>query len=141
MMDHKEYEVWMAEVQRRIDDRRDPLRYKILRLVTRIYRFFRHGIWRGTRNLILFFPVIWEWRSWDYSFDYEIFMRAIELHKRALIKFHYHTNWERDVNSMDLILQRWRYLDANPPIYWDEEDKVWGLMHDHLRNNARNWWD
>jgi len=122
----------------------DKLRWKAYRALRRIYDFFRYDIHQGVQNLVLFFPVIWYWRGWDYYHDYAVFMRAIELHRRTLLKYHSHTCWKRDVAGMGLALQRWRLFvdeEAEHLLSWDDELRVWDLMHDHMKRNARGWWD
>ena len=141
----------------------DLWRWKAYRAVVRVWDFFRYDIHQGLRNLWLFFPVVWRWRGWDFSYDYVVFMRAIELHRRTLLKYHSSAEWKRDVMGMDLTLKRWDlYLDPNTdhlmafiekhgqPMEWsrevtigcmDDELRVWDLMHDHLKRNARGWWD
>ena len=102
--------------------------------------FFRYDLKYGISNLVLFFGVVWRWRGWSHEYDYEIFMRAIALHQRKLLKFHSHEHWQRDVAGMDLTLKRWRLLQDGE-LHWRTEKKVWDLMHDHLKNNAEGWWD
>ena len=139
------------------------LRWKMYRAVRRIWDLFRYDIHQGVRNLVLFFPVIWRWRGWDYGHDYSVFMRAIELHRRTLLKYHMHYRWERDAAGMDLTLKRWDHFNDpgadhlmafiekhGEPGEWtremslgymDDENRIWDLMHDHLKRNARGWWD
>ncbi|GAG43763.1 unnamed protein product, partial [marine sediment metagenome] len=97
------------------------------------------NLWRGIRNLVLFFPVVWRYRGWDWHYSYVLFMRALELQRNHISECQNHTEWERDVASIDLALARWRVFD-NADV-WDEENRVWDLLHDHLKRNARGWWD
>lgn len=113
--------------------------WKMYRGARGVRTFFLRDIPQGLRNLALFFPVVWRWRWWDFSYDYDLFMRAIELHRKALLRQHMHVHWRRDAHSMDLTLLRWQAFKDSED--WDEEMKVWDLMHDHLKRNARGWWD
>ena len=137
--------------------------WKYERAAARVWDFFHHDLYRGVRNLVLFFPVVWRWRSWDFAHDYDIFMRAIELHRNALLKFSRHEKWQRDVAGMGIVLRRWvmfsdqdgDHLKAfceehGDPLTWDRETtlkviayehELWDLMHDHLKRHARGWWD
>ena len=122
----------------------NEIRWKAYRAVRRVWDFFRYDIHQGVWNLVMFFPVVWRWRGWDFSYDYGVFMRAIELHRRTLQKYHTHINWKRDVAGMGLTLLRWEmYLDedAKHLLSPNDELRIWELMHDHLKRNARGWWD
>ena len=143
-MTREEWYAYMEKIKRDVRDAPDPWHRRLRRAVRRVRDFFRYDIHQGVRNLVLFFPVIWRWRGWDFGHDYEVFMRAIELHRRALLKCHTHACFQRDAAGMDLTLQRWRLfqdVDAEHLLHPDDELKVWDLMHDHLKRNARGWWD
>lgn len=143
-MNKSEWYAQMESIKRGVIDAPDPWHWKFRRVLRRIRDFFRYDIHQGLRNLVLFFPVIWRWRGWSFDYDYAVFMRSIELHHRTLLGFHSSTNWKRDAAGMDLTLQRWALCldeDAEHLLHPDDETQVWDLMHDHLKRNARGWWD
>ena len=121
--------------------------WKYQRGAVRVLDFFRYDTHQGVRNLIMFFPVVWRWRGWSHEYDYDVFMRAIELHRRSLLKFHHHEHWEREAAGMDLTLRRWDYIlngweqEEDILVGADNEQRVWRLMHDHLKRNAQKWWE
>ena len=113
--------------------------WKYQRGAVRVCDFFRYDIYQGVRNLVLFFPVVWRWRAWSHEYDYNVFMRAIALHRESHARNHSHEHWQRSVAGMDLTLRRWEFIQKTDD--WEMEKKVWDLMHDHLKNNAEGWWD
>ena len=113
--------------------------WKYERGVKKVWDFFRYDIHQGVRNLFLFFPVVLRWRAWDFGYDYDLLMRAIELHCESHAKNQRHVHWQRSVYGMNLTVERWRLFKET--LNWEEEEKLWNLIHEHLKRNARGWWD
>ena len=116
----------------------EELWWKLYRGTRRVRLFLRRDISYGIRNLVLFFPAVWNYRGWDYQYSYELFMRALDLQRKHISECRNHTEWERDVASIDVVLEHWRVFEEDGDL---EDDGVWDLMHDHLKRNARGWWD
>ena len=51
-----------------------PLVYKI----SRFFNYIRYDVPRGLKNLIRWFPVIWQDRDWDHWFLYSIMKKKLE---------------------------------------------------------------
>jgi hypothetical protein len=129
-------EEWMAEYQEKNPER---WWWKYWRGAIKVKDFFRYDIWHGTRNLWNFFPVVWRWRGWSHEYDYDVFMRAIMLHRRTLERFHSHEGWQFDSAEMKLLITRWElWKESLDP---DEEARLWHLIHMTLERSARGWWD
>jgi len=127
---------WMKDYR---EEDPEPRGRKLRRRLRRIWEFLRYDVHQGVYALALFFPVIWKWRGWDFCYDFDVFMRAVELHRRNLIKHHTHAQWKRDLASMGLTLTRWRIYNETSD--WKTEQRVWELMMDHVKRNAQSWWD
>jgi len=44
----------------------------------KIYEFFRYDLVSGIKNLVFFFPVIWNFRGWDSAFQMKLLRRSLE---------------------------------------------------------------
>lgn len=65
---------------------------KILFKLEKLFDFFRYDIPYGFKNLILFFKVIWKFRTWDFAYDLEVFKRILEIRLKDNEKFDIHTD-------------------------------------------------
>lgn len=54
-----------------------------------LYNFFRYDIHQGIAALIYFFPVIWRFRRWDYSFQLAVIKRMLQNCDKHWHKSHY----------------------------------------------------
>lgn len=50
-----------------------------MQILRTVYEFFRYDVPYGIRNIIRFFPSIWQYRSWDYL--YNLMLLRESLHK------------------------------------------------------------
>lgn len=65
---------------------------KILFKLEKLFDFFKYDIPYGFKNLILFFKVIWKFRTWDFAYDLEVFKRILEIRLKDNEKFDIHTD-------------------------------------------------
>lgn len=65
---------------------------KIIFKLEKIFDFFRYDIPYGVKNLIIFFKVIWKFRTWDFAYDLEIFKKILEVRLKDNEKFDIHTD-------------------------------------------------
>ena len=82
----------------------------------------------GTRNLIAFFPVIFNWRYWDYCFFFRVIVKMLELKEKGFTEEKRHVGWDRDVKKMKiarLLLERVIEDEYNEMVYKDHDVK-WG---------------
>jgi hypothetical protein len=63
-------------------------------------KYLHKEIYRGIRNLIYWFPVIWRDRDWDQKYIYDILETKIEKQARYIGKYGHHLNAERDAEVM-----------------------------------------
>lgn len=109
---------------------------------------FLRNVKYGLRNLVLFLPIVWRWRGWDFQYSYEVFMHALKLQGQHLEKYHIHEDWKVDVAAINHTLDLWeRFYDNELWITGtvvqasNAEEEAWRDLHTHLREHARNWWD
>lgn len=65
---------------------------KIIFKFEKIFDFFSYDIPHGVKNLIIFFKVIWKFRTWDFAYDLEIFKKILEVRLKDNEKFDIHTD-------------------------------------------------
>ena len=63
-------------------------------------KYLHKEIYRGIKNLIYWFPIIWRDRDWDSSNIYSILATKIEKQARYIDKYGYHLNAKRDAEVM-----------------------------------------
>ena len=113
----------------------------------------------GIRNIIEWFPVIYEDRWWDYSFLYSILRKKLSLMEKGFREDGICLNSEKDAKKMKicvLLLDRLindDYIDygkdnglgPNIRILMDKEDEMieqdLDLLFKIMRKQIRSWWD
>lgn len=63
-------------------------------------KYLHKEIYRGIRNLIYWFPIIWRDRDWDQRYIYGILEAKIEKQARYIDKHGHHLNAKRDAEVM-----------------------------------------
>nr|WP_315196822.1 hypothetical protein [uncultured Flavobacterium sp.] len=63
-------------------------------------KYLHKEIYRGIKNLIYWFPIIWKDRDWDQRYIYEILETKIEKQARYIDKYGHHVNAKRDAEVM-----------------------------------------
>lgn len=99
---------------------------------------------RGFRNLGFFFsnlwfflPSLWRFRSWDWQYNYDLFMKSLASTEAYITRHQRHVDWEKDVESIQSVLMAWEgFKDAG-----GSEEIRWAQLHRHLERDARDWWD
>lgn len=60
-----------------------------------------YNIKYGIKNLVLFFPTIWRWRSWDYDFTIDLLHKSLsELYKSVYVTNTWHVLDEKEKRKM-----------------------------------------
>ena len=119
-----------------------------MRIIKRGYRFLRYDISHGIGNLVRFFPVVWRFREWDYSFNLNLMLRSLKYTRSCIF-----TGMEVDETRM----QRVEAIDSvialidrhnNECLKWDIECREWKELwqivsgdEDIPGSDMRGWWD
>lgn len=53
---------------------------------TKFWNFLRYDLPNGVKNIIFFWKVVWNFRSWDYTYNLRIFAKSLEPLRNSLIK-------------------------------------------------------
>ncbi len=119
-----------------------------MRIIKSIYYFFRADIPYGIGSLIQFFPVVWRFRGWDYSFNLNLMLRSLKYMRNCV-----DTGMEVDearipkVEAIDRVVV---LLDRhnNECLKWDIECKEWKELWQIVSgdknipgSDMRGWWD
>lgn len=61
----------------------------------------------GIVALIYWLPIIWKWRSWDYSYTLRVLAHSLKGQRAAIAnKTEWqHLHWERDVKNMSICIE------------------------------------
>ena len=101
-----------------------------------LFRNILHGVlnfWRFRRE-------VWNWRGYSWEYDYDLFMRGLELTAEHIADHKRHTCWQESVTEIEITLNMYRdFLQYDYPP--EDEATRWGLLHDSLKRNAQGWWD
>lgn len=108
--------------------------------IRRLYRIKIHGI----RNLIRWFPVIWNDRDYDWEFVLKIIEKKIVFMRGDFANSKFYVGWEKDVASMDKVLDLIDKIkkDKYAPTEHGtkEKERDWSNLFDCLKENLRYWW-
>jgi hypothetical protein len=63
-------------------------------------RYYHKDIYRGIKNLIAWFPVIWKDRNWDHCYIYKVLQFKLEQQAYYIGSRDRHTTAKRDVEKM-----------------------------------------
>jgi hypothetical protein len=118
----------------------------------RIRRFIRR-----TRNLIKWFPVIWQDENWDYYYIFEILKHKLTIMSKHIDENGYHVSAKYDASRMRLCVkliekvQNEEYMDvlANDDDLTEEkieaamnkQKKARQLLFKVLDKYVEGWWD
>ncbi len=85
-----------------------------------------------------FAPMVWAWRGWDHEYSYDLFLFGLGRTAVSIKKHRNHEEWMRDVGSINYLLEVWlAYRDSET---LEDEERLWVRFHDHLKKDARRWW-
>lgn len=105
---------------------------KIIFKLEKIFDFFRYDIPYGFKNLIIFFKVIWRFRTWDFAYDLEIFKKILEVRLKDNEKFDIHT----DSSEVQKLLK-----DMITEIDKIQDDKAnFDKLAELVKNYDNLWW-
>jgi hypothetical protein len=63
-------------------------------------RYYHKDLYRGIKNLIQWFPVIWKDRDWDSYYIFQILEHKLKLQAKGIAKRDIHVNAQRDAEVM-----------------------------------------
>ena len=63
-------------------------------------RYYHKYLYKGIKNLIQWFPVIWKDRDWDSYYIFQILEHKLKLQSKGISKRDIHMNAQRDVEIM-----------------------------------------
>ena len=63
-------------------------------------RYYHKDLYRGIKNLIQWFPVIWKDRDWDSYYIFQILEHKLKLQAKGIAKRDIHVNAQRDAEIM-----------------------------------------
>jgi hypothetical protein len=63
-------------------------------------RYYHKDLYRGIKNLIQWFPVIWKDRDWDSYYIFQILEHKLKLQAKGIAKRDIHLNAQRDAEIM-----------------------------------------
>ena len=95
-----------------------------------IKRFF-HNVWRFRRELA-------DFRDFDRHYNYDLFMRSLELTRDHLISHHFYVGHEKDAAKIDEAIAAWKVVDGYPD--WETENAAWAGLHRILVDHGMEWW-
>ena len=119
-----------------------------MRIIKRTYRFFRYDIPHGIGNLVGFFPVVWQFRGWDYSFNLNLLFRSLKYTRNCL-----DTGMATDETRIPTVLAIDRVIilmdrHNNECLEWgidcQEWKELWQIVsgdEDIPGSDMRGWWD
>jgi hypothetical protein len=94
-------------------------------------RYYHKDLYRGIKNLIKWFPVIWKDRDWDSYYIFRIMEHKLRLQAKGIAKRDIHVNAKRDaevmmtcVRLMEKIREDYyqsEYMDYHKSDYWFED--------------------
>jgi hypothetical protein len=110
-------------------------------------RYYHKDLYRGIKNLIKWFPVIWRDRDWDSSYIFKILEHKLTLQSEGTAKRDIHVNAQRDAEVMMTcvrLMERVRedyyqseYMNYHKSDYWfeDIEDKPgWSTWEHEIKS-------
>jgi hypothetical protein len=76
-------------------------------------KYYHKDLYRGIKNLIHWFPVIWKDRDWDSSYIYQILEHKIKLMASGISKRDIHLNAQRDAEIMRMCVRLMELMRAD----------------------------
>jgi hypothetical protein len=91
-------------------------------------RYYHKDLYRGIKNLIQWFPVIWKDRDWDSYYIFQILEHKLKLQAKGIAKRDIHVNAQRDAEIMMTCVRlmekvREEYYESEWMVYY--ESKMW----------------
>jgi hypothetical protein len=96
----------------------------------------------GLSNILYYLPLIWEDRSWDYTYNYKFLRVKLEKQRRDILKYSNHENKYKDVSEIYDCIIVLRRLEKDSYVYADCEYKEEDidLLATYLKKYAGGWW-
>jgi len=99
-----------------------------------------YKIYYGIKNLILWFPVIWNDRNWDFYFIYKVLHHKLKLTEKTIREADNHTTAQRDAKKIRvcLVLLNRLMKDEYETNIFKQVDEKWGELQMKLVNGYVN---
>lgn len=82
----------------------------------------------GVKNIFNFFKVIWQWRSWDYSYTLALLKTTLELHKKGIEK--HSLSKYKEENELAILSE---LLDILNRMIEDDYGDIVGVQYDNMQ--------
>jgi hypothetical protein len=96
----------------------------------------------GIKNLIRWFPIVWNDRDWDFHYmmlfikkKLEITQSRYEKHESVVI------NHEEDMMASQIAYTLKAYHEWDNSEDWIDEEKAWIDFWDSIKEYGMGWWD
>jgi len=100
---------------------------------------------QGVKNLITWFPVIWQDKQWDYGYFYPILQKKLELMEKFFRTRSYSVDGDKQADKIKYaILLLNRLIEDD---YWEKKNGDYLKKQDmdelfnHIRKHLESWWD
>lgn len=70
-----------------------------------------YDIKEGVHNLIVWFPIIWKIRDFDYGYGVDLFIFYLKQLKKGITKYHNHLYWKNDIERIDKFLKMYDFYN------------------------------
>ncbi len=114
------------------------------------------SFWYGVKNLIIWFPIIWKDRWWDYYFLFVLLRKKLSIMEKNFRKYGMYLYAEKDADKMKkclLVLNR--LIEDDYDVRASEKNSMKerkyhaeylkqqdiDYLFDTLRKNILTWWD
>lgn len=116
------------------------------RVPQRTWDWWRYTMPYGIRNLWRFRGLVWRWRAYDWTYTYEIATHCWGLQAEHFRKHRVCSTWEEDAEACEKAVRLYETFlreddNARDLDGLNRANEAWGALHDHLKANARHWWD
>ncbi|MGJ7024929.1 hypothetical protein [Petrimonas sulfuriphila] len=76
-------------------------------------RFSIRSFLAGINNLVVWFPLIWKLRDFDYSYGVNLFMFYLKTLRKGINKYRSHVDYEHDLATLDRFIKMYEFYDSN----------------------------
>ena len=94
----------------------------------------------GIKNLIVWLPVIWNDRQWDYAYFLKLMDKKLDLMETAFRAYS-----KKDSNVIPELFEIKKAKELLNQVQkerdWTRRNKLWKRYCDHINSHMLNWWD
>ena len=102
--------------------------YDIRRPIVRIHDFIRYEIPYGVKNLIRWFPMIWEDRDWDFLYMLHLLKQKLVFMSDSIERCGNHVDHMKDVRQMRACIKLIDKILNDEYGYIEAHEKKWGAL-------------